>query len=531
VLLAWLVTASAHAQLIKQGALTIELDRLINSPPSSTLRTPLQVLFPGDGSNRIFLPEQQGRIRILENGNYSTFLDVYMGETVPGGAQGLLGTAFHPGYANPASPGYRKLYTFHSTFNMTPTPDFVNPGESGPDPHYIHNVVTEWQASAADPKIVDISTRREIFRATHPNELHSGGMVAFGPDGYLYTTIGTPSGFEEEAQENTNLLGTIIRIDPLDPALTMGSPNAVSANGKYRIPATNPFVGTDGLDEIFAYGVRNPYRFSVDPVSGLVFAGDVGQGYIEEVSSFGAGANLGWPYLEGTSPFIDPPEPPPTMLGPIAEYTHADGRSVIGGFVYRGSAIPELQGKYVFAEFSFGSGPFNQSFGRLLWIDPFDEQGELKDYSEIEIKEFAYGPTTCASFVGCKLDITVYGFGEDEDGELYVTGSSGNRTRMYRFASAYVAGPGDYNRDGSVDIRDYIIWRDTKGATTGLRAADGNDDDVVDDLDFLIWKENFGGAVGSGGSERVPEPTALVSALVLAGLASLRILAISRKRN
>jgi glucose/arabinose dehydrogenase len=530
-LMAWLVTVSSHAQLIKQGNLVVELDRLINSPPSSTLRTPLQVLFPGDESDRIFLPEQQGRIRILENNTYSTFLDVYAGETIPGGAAGLLGTAFHPGYANPASPGYRKLYTFHSTFNMTPTPDFVNPGESGPEPHYLHNVVTEWQASAADPKVVDISTRREIFRATHPNEQHHGGMVAFGPDGYLYTTIGTPPGFEEEAQENTNLLGTIIRIDPLDPALTMGSMDAVSANGKYRIPTTNPFVGTDGLDEIFAHGVRNPYRFSVDPVSGLVFAGDVGQGAREEVSAFGVGANLGWPHFEGTLPFIEPPDPPPVTLGPIAEYTHMDGRSVIGGFVYRGSAIPELQGKYIFGEFSFGNGPFNQNFGRLFWIDPFDEQGDLKDYSEIEINEFAYGPDTCASFAGCKLDITVYGFGVDQDGELYVTGTSGNRTRMYRFASAYVAEPGDYNRDGNVDLEDYVVWRNTMGATTGLRAADGNDDDVVNDLDFLIWKENFGGALGSGESELVPEPTALASALVLAALLSMRIFAGGRKRN
>ncbi|MEX2168445.1 MAG: PQQ-dependent sugar dehydrogenase [Pirellulales bacterium] len=488
------------------------MDRIINVPPQSTLGITTQVLFPGDGSNRIILPELRGRVRMLENGIYTTFLDL-SSEVIQSGAQGLLGTALHPGYADPDSLGYRKLYTFHSTSDTAPTPDFINPGPAST----YHNVVTEWQASAADPKVVDLSTRREIFRATHPNELHSGGMVTFGPDGHLYTTIGTPAGYELNAQDNSNLLGTIIRIDPLDPSLTPGSANPVSANGKYRIPSDNPFLSDPALDEIFAYGVRNPYRFSVDPVSGLVFAGDVGQGAREEVSAFGAGANLGWPYREGTLPYITPPIPAPTMLGPIAEYSHADGRSVIGGFVYHGS-IPELQGKYIFGEFSFGTGPFSSSRGRLLWIDPFDEQGELKDFSEIEINEFAFGPETCALMGTCKFDMTLYGFGVDEDQELYVIGTSPNRPKMYKLASAFVAPDGDYDRDGTVDIEDYNVWRDSVGATVGLRPADGNDGGVIDQLDYFVWKQNFGVTLGSGTSNVVPEPSGFVGAVILASM-------------
>ena len=489
---------------ITTGKLVIEMDRLINKPPKTSLNLPLLADTTGDGSGKLYFPEKEGRIQIFDNGSYSTFLEIEP-DVQKAGSRGLLGLSFHPDYNDSQSPGYHKLYTFHSSDDLNRTPEFTGPGSSIAH----HNVITEWKADANNPDIVDISTRREILREGHTHQAHSGGMIDFGPDGYLYASFGTPPSALTAGQDPSNIFGTILRIDPIDPILTATSPNAISTNGQYRIPTTNPFVGDPiGLDEVYAYGVRNIYRFSIDPITEIIFGGDVGQGSREEVNAITIGDNLGWPSREGTIEGPTNPLPPnPEMVEPIADYTHDDGRSVIGGYIYRGS-IPELQGKYIFGEFSYGSGSFGDSQGRLFWLDPYDVGGDLKDSADIDIKEFAFGDVTCDLFSdSCAFPMTLYAFGTDDDEELYIVGTRANKSVVYKIVSAFEAPNGDYDRDGIVTAADYTLWQDTLGSSTDL-LADGNNSGDVDQADYLIWQDNFNAsAVGSSTMEtQVPEP-------------------------
>jgi glucose/arabinose dehydrogenase len=522
---------TARGQNIQFGNLRVEMERIVNVP-FGPLGIPVAMSMPGDGTDRMFfsevggpLPSSPVRVRMLKNGQFSTFLDL-TGKAWWTGETGLLGFAFHPGYADPNSPGYRKMYTYASEMpNSQVAIDFELPGSTV---HH-HNVLTEWQVDANNPDVVDMSTQREIFREAHIGNFHAGGMLEFGPDGYLYGSIGTPNEVFLSAQDNSSIFGKIYRIDPLAPALTPTSGDAISANGKYRIPASNPFVNTpNALGEIFAFGTRSPYRFSIDSETGLLFLGDVGHGRMEEVDVVGAGDNLGWPYREGTLPLVATPNPPPQFVAPIAEYSHSDGIAVIGGYVYRGS-IPALQGKYIFGDLSYvvrGVDP-----GRLFWIDPYDEQGELKNLSENRIQEIALAPASCAESFNapgdCSFDVQILSFAEGDDGELYVLGNYFNTAVVYKITGAYLLPSGDYNQDGVVDAADYSVWRDTLGSTTDLR-ANGNDSGashgVIDAADYAIWKTHFGESVdtGAGGSSvQVPEPSAgALLFLLLAGIAS-----------
>jgi glucose/arabinose dehydrogenase len=527
---------------ITVGRLRIELERVVDVP-GTTMSLPLYMDTAGDGSGRFFFPEKSARLLVRDNGVFSTFLDL-RSEAVTTGERGLLGLAFHPGYADPLSPGFRKLYTFHSVpIDTGAAVDFTS--NVAPVTH--HNVLTEWQVSASNPNQVDVTTRREIFREAHISDLHNAGTVTFGPDGYLYGSIGTaPFGSAQmlTAQNNSDIMGTIYRIDPLDPALTPSSTDPVSSNGKYRIPASNPFVvnnsNPNALDEIFAYGMRNPYRFSVDPDTGLVFAGDVGQGASEEVNVVPLGGNMGWPYYEGTFPgTVSPPSPPPATVAPLAQYRHTDGRAVVGGFVYRGS-IPELQGKYIFGEFSWGSGSFFTTNGRLLWLDPFDELGNVKNPSEVAIHEFATGDSCSQSLVpgSCFLDMTLVAFGTDDDGELYAIGARDtSRSIVYKFVDAFYVPEGDYNEDQTVDDADYSVWRAAYGKAPQRigYGADGNADNLVDAADYVVWRKHFGESTAEPGSgnKSAPEPSTMISVVIgfLACMWSRQMRSLGRERS
>ncbi len=293
----------AQLPSIPTGPISIELESV-----ASGLNAPLEFVPVNDGSGRLFIVEQGGRIRLLKTGvvNATPVLDI-SAIIIVGGEQGLLGLAFHPGFANASSPGFRKLYTY-ATFNPSGAADFTVPKGSA---FANQCVVTEWQISGANPDIVDVSTRRDVIRIDHPQENHSGGKIAFRPgDGYLYIGIGDGGGGNDvgdghtpnlgNGQDITNLLGKILRIDPIAPALTAGSADAISGNGKYRVPRMNPFVGGAGLDEIYAFGFRNPFRFSFDPVGDRLLVGDVGQNAIEEIDVVEHGKNYGWNKKEGT---------------------------------------------------------------------------------------------------------------------------------------------------------------------------------------------------------------------------------------
>lgn len=360
--------------------------------------------------------------------------------------RGLLGLAFHPDFA-----ANGRLYAYTSQPNAgAPTFPTTLPGGPGTGDH--QNVLAEWQAvDAGDPGAgVNAASRRELMRVDWPQFNHDGGDLAFGADDMLYIAMGdgggaddrdgqdfilcgsSPSvdvpivghGLDGNGQKLTSTLGKILRID-------VDGTNA--ANGQYGIPGDNPFANAGGgvIGEIFALGLRNAFRMSFDRKDGDLYAGDVGQNDIEEVDVIVSGGNYGWPIREGTLFFahngndagfatpddpgtaVAPPALAPNLSGPLAQYdTHHEGHSAIGGFVYRGSEIDELRGRYIFGDFStifrFPIGP--QDYGRLLHLNPGGKKGLRR------IQEFMIVPTN-------NLALSLLGWGEDAGGELYPMGN------------------------------------------------------------------------------------------------------------
>jgi glucose/arabinose dehydrogenase len=271
------------------------------------------------------------------------------------------------------------------------------------------------------------------MRIDKPEFNHNAGTLAFGPDGRLYVSVGD-GGFGDDqgpghvdggnAQSLApgNVLGKILRIDPRGKN---------SANGQYGVPATNPFVGRAGADEIYSYGLRNPYRMSFDAVSGKLYAVDTGQNEIEEVDVIRAGANYGWHTKEGTFTF-DPgspgspddgvvianrPHQPAGLTDPIAEYDHTgangtvNGEAAVGGFVYRGRRVPQLAGRYVFGDYSRNADE-GQTGGRLFIVTP---SGPVTD----RVRVLADSQTRNGD-----VPLFLLGFGRDSRGELYVLGNT-----------------------------------------------------------------------------------------------------------
>ena len=330
---------------------------------------------PADSTGRLFVCEQEGRIRVIKNGILlpQPFLNISEKVIKRDGydERGLLGLAFHPNFKTNG-----KLYVYAS---MPAT------GTNGAD----HRSVIQEYTVAAGSDRVEPSSAKNILQFDEPEGNHNGGCLQFGPDGYLYISVGDGGGQNDRhgewgsGQNLTVLLGKILRID-----IDKGTP--------YSIPTDNPFVGNKNVrPEIFAYGFRNPWRISFDAKTGQLFAGDVGQDNYEEVDVVQKGGNYGWRIREGLHP-KNPDDPTPkTLLDPVYEYPHTDGISITGGYVYRGSAIPALYGKYVFAD----------------WMGPV----------------WALTNTNQKLWSREKLSISpkagywqVYSFGEDANGELYL---------------------------------------------------------------------------------------------------------------
>ncbi|MEX0901889.1 MAG: PQQ-dependent sugar dehydrogenase [Pseudohongiellaceae bacterium] len=386
-------------------------------PVISDLDRPVEVAHAGDGSGRLFILEQEGRIVVLQNNRVSDiFLDIR--ERVGCcGERGLLGIAFHPDFeAN----GLFYLNYTDSIFNTV----------------IARYNVTD-QSSIADPDSEDI-----LLTITQPFANHNGGQLLFGPDDYLY--IGTGDGGSggdpfNNAQNPGSLLGKILRID-----VDTGSP--------YGIPSDNPFIG-DSLahHEIWALGLRNPFRFSFDRMTGDLFIADVGQDAIEELNLHRAGSpageNFGWRLMEGTRCF-DPPSNcnDDTLALPILEYPHSNGRcSIIGGFRYRGTHVDTLSGKYVFGDFCSGE---------IFSASP-DASG------------------TWSQQVLLDHGLSLSTFGEDEAGELYVADLEGT---LYRLARPVSLSPssGVYLSSQTIDLS--VILQRTGVTVSSIRAEiDGED--------------------------------------------------------
>ena len=432
---AWLHAASAQ---IPKGEITVNLESV-----ASGLISPTHLTHAGDGSGRLFVVDQAGYIRVIDASGTllpTPFLDL-TGEIPALNAgfdeRGVLGLAFHPNYASNG-----RFYVRYSR------PRTGTSGEPcfGTSRGCHEEVLAEFSVSG-DPNVAN-PTPTVLFAIDEPQFNHNAGAVAFGPDGYLYFTLGDgggandglddpglPHGPTGNGQNVNTALGAMLRID-------------VDSGAPYAIPADNPFVGTDGLDEIYAYGFRNPFRFSFDDGPGgdnRLLVADVGQALYEELDVVQAGGNYGWVTREGAHCFdpFNPGTPLPNcnstgLIDPIAEYLHEDGGiSIIGGYVYRGAELPGLGGTYIFGDFSADFGPT----GRVYYLD--------ESTAPTEILELRFGGGDAP------LGVYVKGMGEDEDGELYVlvsselapTGTSGEVLRMGRSF-------GDANGDGHVDLAD-----------------------------------------------------------------------------
>jgi glucose/arabinose dehydrogenase len=423
---------------IQRGTIAIHLD-----PIATGMSAPLYGINPPN-DNRMFDLEQKGTVRIVQNGALlpGTALDIQTLVQPPLNAgnandeRGLLGIAFHPGFNDPASPGFHTLYTY----NSQPVGTGVTYAAPNNATQNYKNAINEWKISASDPNVIDPTSRREIISFGKNAGNHNGGTVAYGPDGYLYLALGDggnandvgPSHIEPggNAQNLTTPLGKMIRIDPLNPLLNQGSPNPVSLNGQYRIPTDNPAALNGTVPEIYAMGFRNPYRYAFDRANGDLIMADVGQNTIEEIDKVVKGGNYGWAMKEGTFLFdrttgavtTNSPGSPAGLIDPISgpggtlEYDHQDGISITGGFVYRGTAIPELVGKFVFGDLALHGTPVRAD-GRLFYADL--TTGVINEFL---LPEFANGILPNG--------LTVHGFGQDLNGELYamVTNTPPNGT-------------------------------------------------------------------------------------------------------
>jgi glucose/arabinose dehydrogenase len=378
-----------HEQSARGGA-SITLDQL-----ATGLDRPVYLTHAGDGSGRLFIVEKPGRILIYQNGQVlaTPFLDIRTRVEDGGNEQGLLSVAFHPDFAT-----NRRFFVYYT---------------SDDDGGSVK--IAEYHASAANPNLADTS-EREILHIQHPSfQNHNGGLLKFGPDGYLYAGIGDGGGAGDPGPppgngQNTNvLLGKILRID-VDS----------SSAEDYGIPPGNPFAsGAGGRPEIYAFGFRNPWRYSFDRETGDLWVGDVGQNTFEEVDVVTVGGNYGWNRMEGFHCFSPSTGcQTPDLLLPIFEYSHNGSNgvssgvcSITGGYVYRGSQIPSLVGTYLFADYCGGTGT-------LYGIHN--------------------GDTTATSFPTGVSGEPVTSFGEDQSGELYVVTDSvfGGHGRVYKVVRA-----------------------------------------------------------------------------------------------
>lgn len=348
--------------------------------PNLTFERPVDFQHAGDGTNRVFVVEQAGIINLFQNDtsveSAEVFLDIEEKVSRQGNEEGLLGLAFHPDFTD-----NNYFYVYYSA---------ANPRRS---------VVARYEVDPDNPNRALENSEQVLMEIDQPYGNHNGGQISFGPDGYVYIGLGDGGSGgdpEENGQDRTTLLGSIIRIDVDNPS-----------NGRqYGIPSDNPFAGNaEGYrEEIWAYGLRNPWRFSWDAETGQMWTGDVGQNAYEEIDVIEKGENYGWDIMEASHCFE--PESGCDQSGlvlPIVEYPREDGVSVTGGFVYRGSDVPALDGKYIYAD--YGSGK--------IWALTVD------------------GKEAVENQLLSNSNLAISSFGVDQNNELYMCAFDG---KIYRFA-------------------------------------------------------------------------------------------------
>lgn len=353
--------------------------QMVRAYPHLEFDRPLCIAYPDDGTGRIFVVEQAGRIHSISNESdprsTTTFLDISAKVRTAHNEEGLLALAFHPDFkAN----GYFFVYY------------------SASDPR--RGILARFQSKGPGKSVADPATEQVILEVNQPYGNHNGATVIFGPDGYLYLSLGDGGSAGDPHGHGQNLgtlLGSILRIDI----------NKSDSGLAYSIPPDNPFVGVENArPEIWAYGLRNVWRMSFDRQTGNLWAGDVGQNKWEEIDLITKGGNFGWNIREGAHPY-EPVETESVLIEPVIEYGRNQGASVTGGYVYRGSIFSELQGIYVYADFVTGT----------IWGLRY-QSGRVTESSTLLEQ-----PNNISSF------------GETPDGELLVTCFDG---RIYRIESS-----------------------------------------------------------------------------------------------
>jgi glucose/arabinose dehydrogenase len=456
-----IVLSAAVAATLASGA--IAAGPIANTPIPGQAATPV-ILANGmvapvglavdpTNSNRYVISDQAGFLRVYDKStgtlNPTPMLNLAATPTfqpVSAGydERGLLGFAFDPGYANPASPGFQRVWTYYTQRQGTAPADYTDPFQTGNFNN--QGVISSWKVSSSDPNQLDPTSENVILRLDHPSLNHNGGTLAFGPDGLMYVSIGDGGGANDSgnghnpyvpaggtqnvgnAQDTSIYLGKVLRIDP-----QIGPNDIASPNGKYGIPKDNPFALADdphnpgqnpaltvrpSQKEIYAWGLRNPYNFHF--TDGRLLMGDVGQNEVEEVDEIVKGGNYGWHVLEGNYTFnvagpntgvLDAGHAIATANGfelPLKEYDHDEGVAIVGGFIYHGTLFPALVGKYVFGDFGKSTsiqdaGP-NQT-GRIFYADLTD--GQVDTFNEFTLP-------------GGTLNQIIKGMAEGPDGEIYL---------------------------------------------------------------------------------------------------------------
>ena len=368
--------------------------------PNLLFTNPIDLQYAKDGTNRLFVVEQSGMIKVFQNSSSASsvkvFLDITDRVSAASSEMGLLGLAFHPDYK---TNGYFYVnYTISSPSMMTR--------------------ISRFQVSSTNPDSADKNSELILLTQDQPFTNHKGGQTTFGPDGYLYLGLGDGgSGGDpnNNAQNKSVLLGKILRIDV----------NSNQGSLNYGIPTSNPFKGNSQgwREEIYAYGLRNPWRFSFDPPTGWLWCGDVGQDLWEEVDTIQNGKNYGWRCYEGFHPYDTTGCNDTNYVFPIINYYHSNVNcAIIGGFVYRGQNVPELFGKYIYADYC----------SKSIWSLQYDS---LSIPIDSLILVSPYGQP--------------FAFGTDQNNELYICASNG---KIYKFKSILIS-----VRSEGVNIADYYL--------------------------------------------------------------------------
>ena len=384
--------------------------------PNLSFQNAVDLQHAGDGSDRIFIVEQAGVIKVFENNSSVNSSQVFLDITdriSSGGEMGLLGLAFHPDYENN---GY-----FYVNYTVS-------------NPRYTR--IARFSVSEINPDSADKNSELILMNIQQPYSNHNGGQVAFGPDNYLYIALGdggSQGDPDNNAQNKSSWLGKILRIDV----------NSTQDTLNYSIPASNPFAGnTQGYKkEIYALGFRNPWRFSFDFSANRLWCADVGQWTLEEIDIVEAGQNYGWRCYEGNVPY-DLTNCDDIYTSPIWVYPRSEGYSVTGGYVYRGPNLPGLFGKYIYSD--YGS--------KKVWALDYD------------------GSTEPTNTLLLTADASPVSFGVDQNNELYICAFSGSSDKIYRFVpTASIVAPSNLSAGVTAPDQIQLTWNDNSNNETGFK--------------------------------------------------------------